>query len=148
VNDVCLTTATIQAAIIAGWMPNELNNIYDPARQRCRNSCLPRQTHIATLRTHSENRPPDFCTNRGDASDVTTPCLVFDAGKAPRFSLSSCRIGCIARDKGFKQSHRMGAGLSLFPRVSKSEQRLGGFGMTRLSTWGTGALRCILRAGR
>ena len=36
-------------------MPDELSNICDLARQHCRNCCLPRQTHSATPRTHSES---------------------------------------------------------------------------------------------
>jgi hypothetical protein len=95
-------------------MPNEISSIYDLALQHGRTGCFPRQTRSATPRTGSENRPPDSCTNRGYASDVTTSCFVFDSGKAPRFSLPSCRIGCIARDKGFKQSDRMGLVESFF----------------------------------
>ena len=71
---------------------------------------------------------------------VTTPCVVFDPEKAPRFSLSSCRIGCIARDKskGLKQSDRMGLVESFFWRLSKCEQRFGCFGVTLFLTWGVG----------
>src|SRR5450755_252323 len=76
----------------------------------CRTGCSLRQTHSAILRKFSENRPPSSCTNRCDASGVATPCLVFALGKAPRFSLFSYRIGCIAKDKGLRQSHWMGLG--------------------------------------
>ena len=93
----------MQAAITACLMPDELDNIYDLARQHSRTGCFSRQSRSATLRTCSENRPPNSCTNRGDASHVTTPCLVFASGEAPRFSLFSCRIGCIARDQGVKK---------------------------------------------
>jgi hypothetical protein len=65
----------------------ELNSIYGLAQQHCRTGCLLRQTRSATLRTGSENRQPDSCTNHGDASQVTTPCLVFAPGRAARFSL-------------------------------------------------------------
>jgi hypothetical protein len=38
------------------------------------------------------------CFGRDDA------VAVFDPGKAPRFPKSACRIGCIAKDKGVKNS--------------------------------------------
>jgi hypothetical protein len=101
-------------AITPYWMPNELSSIYDLALPHCHTGCFPRQTRSATPRTRSENRLPDSCSNRGDASEATTPCFVFNPGKAPRFSLPSCRIGCIARDKGLKQSDRMGLVESFF----------------------------------
>src|ERR1035438_7497455 len=81
-------------------MPDELRNTCDLARQHCRTVCSPRQTRSATLRTRSENRPLSSCTTRGDVSDVTSRCLVFDPGKIPRLPLSSCRIGCIAKGCG------------------------------------------------
>jgi hypothetical protein len=81
-------------------MPNELNNSYDLL-----GSAVALVASIGRLRephtSHAHRKPPpSSCTNRGDASDVTTPCLVFDPGKPPRFSWSSSRIGCIARGGG------------------------------------------------
>ena len=89
-------------------MPDEIGNICDLARQPCCTVGFPRQTRIATLHTRIESHLPSFCTSRGGASDATALCFVFAPEKPPRFSLSSCRIGCIARDKGSKQSDRMG----------------------------------------
>jgi hypothetical protein len=111
-------------------MPNELNNIYDLAQQHCLTGCFPRQPRSATLRTRIESHLPSFCTNRGGASDATTLCLVFDSGRAPRFSLFSCRIGCSAR-------HRKNP-FSCY--VFNCEQRYGCFGVTLLLTWRVGAL--------
>ena len=77
--------------ITADWIPDELGNTCDLARQHCRTRCFPRQTRSATLRKRTEILPPSSCTNRGGALDVTSRCLVFDPEKAPLFSLSSCR---------------------------------------------------------
>jgi hypothetical protein len=39
---ISAATVTIQAAIIACWMPDELGNICDRARRHCRTVCLHR----------------------------------------------------------------------------------------------------------
>jgi hypothetical protein len=77
--------------ITADWIPDELGNTCDLARQHCRTRCFPRQTRSATLRKRTETLPPSSCANRGGALGVTSRCLVFDLEKAPLFSLSSCR---------------------------------------------------------
>jgi hypothetical protein len=85
--------------ITAAWISNERGNIY-LVQQHCRTVCFLRQTRSAKPRKRTDSLLPSSGTSRGDVSELRTHCLVFDAEQAPRLALSSCRIGCIARDCG------------------------------------------------
>jgi hypothetical protein len=74
--EVCERILSFKRQINLARVPDEPLNICYRARQQCRNPRLVRQTHSATLRIRSENRPLSSCTSGEDVADVTSRCLV------------------------------------------------------------------------